>query len=177
VAFLLEGGTMKFENIEPESNPNLSRKPQIVFVSIGAALIVLIALAIMFLPSGRIDEVENQVRLLEAKLKQTENRLIRLDKIDKKLADIDEKLRFLFSQYKQVEMLKQRPERLEGSVTRSTDKTPDKKTKARYHQVKAGETLYAIGRRYGLKIEELRRLNKLAPGAVIHPGQKLVVGQ
>jgi len=167
---------MKLEDKESKSAPNISRKLQIVFVSIGAALIVMIALAIMFLPSGRIDEVENQVRLLEAKLKQAENKLIRLEKIDEKLADIDEKLRFLFSQYKQVEILKQRPERLEGSVTPSTDKTPDKKTKARYHQVKAGETLFGISNRYGLKVDELRRLNNLAPGAVIHPGQKLVVG-
>jgi LysM repeat protein len=45
----------------------------------------------------------------------------------------------------------------------------------RYHQVRAGETLYSIARRYGLKVDELRQLNKLAPNAVLHPGDKLVV--
>jgi len=168
---------MQFENIEPKSNPNLSRKFQTVFVLIGIAFVVLIALAVMVFLNSRIDAVENQVRLLEARLKQAENRLIRLDKIDEKLADIDEKLRFLFSQYKQVEMLRQRPERLEESISRSKEETSDRETKSpRYHQVKAGETLYGISSRYGLKVDELRRLNKLAPGAVIHPGQELAVG-
>jgi len=45
------------------------------------------------------------------------------------------------------------------------------------HQVRAGETLYSIARRYGLSVQDLRRLNALESGAYIHPGQKLVVGQ
>jgi LysM repeat protein len=43
--------------------------------------------------------------------------------------------------------------------------------------VKAGESLYQIGKKYGTSIEELRRLNQLKPGQVIHPGQKLVVSK
>ena len=47
---------------------------------------------------------------------------------------------------------------------------------AGYHEVRAGETLWGLGRRYGLPVDELRRLNDLAPGAPIHPGQKLKLG-
>ena len=45
----------------------------------------------------------------------------------------------------------------------------------RYHTVNAGETLFRIGRRYGVKPEKIRRLNRLDKGAVIHPGQKLLI--
>jgi LysM repeat protein len=43
----------------------------------------------------------------------------------------------------------------------------------RYHEVKAGETLYSISRRYDLSVENLRRINGLAAEAFLHPGQKL----
>lgn len=56
--------------------------------------------------------------------------------------------------------------------------TPDQpeERKTRYHDVRAGETLWGISRRYGLTIDELRRLNELAPGTVIYPGQNLKLG-
>lgn len=45
------------------------------------------------------------------------------------------------------------------------------------YQVKSGDTLYSISRRfmpiYGLSVNELRALNKLAPGMAIYPGQKI----
>ena len=44
------------------------------------------------------------------------------------------------------------------------------------HVVKPGETLYRISRRYGVKVDTLRKWNKL-PDDIIEVGQKLVVGQ
>ncbi len=49
------------------------------------------------------------------------------------------------------------------------------KTRVDYHEVKAGETLYQISRRYDISVEEVRRLNNLEAGALIRPGQKLIV--
>jgi uncharacterized protein (TIGR00159 family) len=45
-----------------------------------------------------------------------------------------------------------------------------------YHVVRSGETLWGLSRRYGLTIEELRRLNELGVDKPIQPGQKLRVG-
>jgi LysM repeat protein len=45
-----------------------------------------------------------------------------------------------------------------------------------YHTVSSGETLWDIGRRYGLTVEELRNLNNLSPGVPIYPDQRLLVG-
>jgi LysM repeat protein len=44
------------------------------------------------------------------------------------------------------------------------------------HVVKPGETLYRISRRYGVKVEVLRKWNKL-PDDIIEVGQKLIVSQ
>ncbi|UCF58134.1 MAG: LysM peptidoglycan-binding domain-containing protein, partial [Deltaproteobacteria bacterium] len=38
-----------------------------------------------------------------------------------------------------------------------------------------GETLYRIAKKYGITVDELCRLNDMAPSQVIKPGQKLLV--
>ena len=43
------------------------------------------------------------------------------------------------------------------------------------YEVKKGDTMYSIARRYALTVDELRDLNGLPPEHVIHPGDKLVV--
>lgn len=50
-----------------------------------------------------------------------------------------------------------------------------KKATAKTHTVVAGDTLYSISRRYHLSVAELRSINNLNKGAVIHVGQKLIV--
>ncbi len=44
-----------------------------------------------------------------------------------------------------------------------------------YHTVGTNETLYSIGRRYGVTVGKIRRLNHLGSSSVIHPGQKLLI--
>jgi LysM repeat protein len=44
------------------------------------------------------------------------------------------------------------------------------------HVVKPGETLYRISRRYGVKVDVLRKWNKL-PDDIIEVGQKLIISQ
>jgi membrane-bound lytic murein transglycosylase D len=43
--------------------------------------------------------------------------------------------------------------------------------------VEKGDTLHGIARRHGLTLAELRELNELGEGRVIHPGDRLQVGQ
>ena len=52
----------------------------------------------------------------------------------------------------------------------------DTKSGANTHVVKPGETLYRISRRYGVKVDTLRKWNKL-PDDIIEVGQKLIVSQ
>jgi LysM repeat protein len=44
-----------------------------------------------------------------------------------------------------------------------------------YHKVEQGETLYRISKRYGISVEEIRRVNKLQEGQSIQTGQKLLI--
>ncbi|MGQ9645196.1 MAG: LysM peptidoglycan-binding domain-containing protein [Thermodesulfobacteriota bacterium] len=48
---------------------------------------------------------------------------------------------------------------------------PDKK----YHTVQKGDTLYKISKRYGISVEELRKLNHLSADQALRSGQKLLV--
>jgi hypothetical protein len=52
----------------------------------------------------------------------------------------------------------------------------DTKGGSNIHVVRPGETLYRISRRYGVKVDTLRKWNKL-PDDIIEVGQKLIVSQ
>jgi LysM repeat protein len=56
------------------------------------------------------------------------------------------------------------------------DAKMDAKAGSNIHIVKPGETLYRISRRYGVKVDTLRKWNKL-PDDIIEVGQKLIVSQ
>ncbi|MBI5593323.1 MAG: LysM peptidoglycan-binding domain-containing protein [Deltaproteobacteria bacterium] len=56
--------------------------------------------------------------------------------------------------------------------------TPEKKASTeKYHEVKPLETLYGLGKAYGLSVDELRRLNNMSPTDTIRTGQKLKVSK
>src|SRR5690348_10947218 len=57
-----------------------------------------------------------------------------------------------------------------------SDMQMDVKSGSNVHVVKPGETLYRISRRYGVKVDTLRKWNKL-PDDIIEVGQKLIVSQ
>lgn len=59
--------------------------------------------------------------------------------------------------------------------TLAFDAPPAEKTGPTIHVVKPGETLFRIGRRYGVEVDKLKRWNKL-PDDIIEVGQKLIVG-
>jgi hypothetical protein len=64
---------------------------------------------------------------------------------------------------------------VEVSVRFSEKETRRAKGKGRYHRVREGDTLYEIGKHYGVSTEELRKLNKLKPSEFIYPGQDLKI--
>ena len=44
-----------------------------------------------------------------------------------------------------------------------------------YHTVESGDSLYAIGFRYNVSVDQLRRLNHIEADSTLHPGDKLVI--
>lgn len=65
-----------------------------------------------------------------------------------------------------------------GSAAKAAAEPPAASTdegKTQYHTVVAGDTLFSIGQRYGLKVDQLRTLNRLGENAILQPGQRLIV--
>ena len=142
-------------------------KSVISFLAGALAVVVIFLIAGFFLRTSNVDPAI-KLRSLENRVKQLENRISRIDWIEARLDQIEEK-------NKQFTTFVDTFRKLETPPKTSTAQTSEKPTKAVYHEVVAGETLYGISRRYGLKVDELRRLNKLEPEATIFPAQRLLI--
>lgn len=165
----------------------------IPLVLLGLGFFVMIFLFIVFLSKTTDIASKKKIVTLEKRLELLEEKLGKIDEIDEKLILLD-------TQGKKYELFVDRFDRFETSMSLKMDiinnelytskkksnkaaerKKPErtkiskKKTHPVYHEVKVKETLYQISRRYGLTVDGLRKLNRLAPKAVIHPGQKLIV--
>jgi vacuolar-type H+-ATPase subunit I/STV1 len=175
---------------------NLLKKPEMPFGFIGLLLLLLILLFVVFIPGSRREGTDKQIAALEARLKQLEERTAKIEGIDEKVTQIWENA-------KEFEQFKYRYDRSEASIslrmdhianevselkskisvakptktaaTKTGDAAAKKSPTTSYHQVRSGETLYSISRRYGMQVDELRRLNQLGAQDAIYPGQKLKV--
>jgi LysM repeat protein len=166
-----------------------SKRSLMPYLFLGAGLVVLVGLLILFFPRGWSSQNATQVKTLEGRVKAIEDRLFALEGIEKRLAQgeervsqvegVEKKLAHMEQQIADLTKMTERAPAPKAQKTAkpvsTTDQTAQTAAEVRYHQVRAGETLYSIARRYGLKVDELRQLNKLAPTAVLHPGDKLVV--
>jgi len=165
----------------------------IPLVLLGLGFFVMIFLFIVFLSKTTDIASKTTIVNIEKRLALLEERLGKIDEIDEKLILFD-------TQGKKFELFVDRFDRFETSMSLKMDiinkelytskkrgkkaaesKKPEQKkiskkiTHLTYHEVKAKETLYQISRRYGLSVDDLRKLNRLTPETVIHPGQKLIV--
>jgi hypothetical protein len=169
------------------------KSSSIPFVLLGLGFVFIIFLFIVFL--SKITDMPSKTNIanMEKRLALLEEKLGKIDEIDEKLVLFD-------TQEKKFELLLDRFDRFETSTSLKMDiinnelftskkkdqkaerskkpgqtKSSTKIAQPTYHEVKPKETLYQISRRYGLTVDALLKLNRLAPDAVIHPGQKLIV--
>ena len=147
---------------------------------IGAVILGLFVLvAVLFPRSSNVDS-GNRMRSLERRIKQLEERLYRLDRIEANLEQVKEKSK----QFNLFRDTVKKPKTPPQSTTTEKPITPPESTTAQtakeqieavYHEVLPGETFYGIGLRYGIAVDELLRLNDLEPGATIYPRQKILI--
>jgi LysM repeat protein len=165
----------------------------IPLVLLGSGFLVMIFLFIVFLSKTTDIASKTKIVNIEKRLALLEERLGKIDEIDEKLILLD-------TQGKKFDLFVDRFDRFETSMSLKMDiinnelytskkkgeqaaerKKPEKTKISKeikhpiYHEVKPKETLYQISRRYGLTVDDLRKLNRLTPETVIHPGQKLIV--
>ena len=172
-----EGFSVRRKNKENRSSGKPSGKSGLSLL-IGVVIFGLVVLVVLFQRSSNIDS-GNKMRSLETRIKQIEERLYKLDWIEANLEEIKEKNKQLNS-FKDTFAKPITPPKsttAKKPITppeSSTAQTAEKQTKAVYHEVLAGETLYRISLRYKITVDELRRLNKL-PDATIYPKQRLLI--
>ena len=165
----------------------------IPLVFLGLGFFIMIILFFVFL--SKTADIASKKELVNI-----EKRMVLLEERLGKIDGIDEKLILLDMQGKKIELFVDRFDRFETSMSLKMDiinnelftsqkrsnkaaesKKPEqtkiskKITHPICHEVKTKETLYQISRHYGLTVDALRKLNRLTPEAVIHPGQRLIV--
>jgi LysM repeat protein len=170
-----------------EFDADASRRSLKPYLFVGGGLVVLVALVVLFVPLSQTTGGQSQMKALEGRLKNVEERLFALEGVEKRLAQLEQRVAGIEGAEKKVAQLEQQVAELAKLREKPAAPSPTKAQKAsatsqpspeaRYHKVRAGDTVYGIARRYGLTVDELMRLNKLGPGAVLHPGDKLVVSK
>ena len=161
---------------------------------IGGVGLVLIVVLLIFALAGPSDNVDRkQLQALEERIQALEKRLATIGVLEQALARID-------NNEKELGLIMARVDRFEGTVNTQIDQiikelgklyqkadaepaanvksaqpaaksSPEKQVKI--HEVRAGDTLYSISRRYGLTVDQLRTYNNIGQDAAIRPGQKL----
>ena len=74
-----------------------------------------------------------------------------------------------------VEVLEKRARPTTESKSEPAPPKPAVKVQNRYHTVQKGETLFKISKKYGITVEELRKINNLSGGQSVRTGQKLLI--
>jgi uncharacterized protein HemX len=170
---------------------------------LGAIIALIVALLVLIMGGGTSDVSPQQMARVEARLQKLEERLDKFEAIDEKVTRIWEqakdyetfKDRFerseasmslrmdhltmsLETMQKQLsEAQAPAPEQAAPAEGDTSIAAPVKKAGIQYHQVQSGDTLYSISKKYNLKVDQLLQMNKMKPGSVIQPGQKLIVRQ
>ena len=171
------------------------RSRNIPLIKFGIGFLILIILLILLFSRIQSVQLENRIVALENRLKDAEGTVNTKDAVDEREAQIWEKVQAV-EQFKErldqseaaltskMNQIVKEQDRLQQQIaevriqkpTSSTTKNISPKTDgSRYHIVKSGETLYKIGRQYGLTVQKVRLLNKLGDDDAIYPGQTLLV--
>lgn len=182
---------------EDQKKRSMLTKMPVLFLLLVLAIVALVV-ALLMLVSGNNGDPADQQRLaaLEGRIQQLEERLDKYESMDEKVSLIWEQAKS-FEKFKDrfdrseasmslrmdhltmsLEAIQKQPPTHKGAVAKQkSEKTKSQSTtkKMQYHQVKAGETLYSISKRYGLKVDSLLKMNKMKSDSVIVVGQKLIV--
>jgi LysM repeat protein len=134
---------------------------------IGGGVLAVVVIVLFFAFSGK-DKSAEMLAQMDQKLTAVEQKLAALEKQQEDLRSGP-----LKGLLERVEMLEKRP--IEKPKPPVPPKAQAPAPKKAYHEVKKGETATSIAKKYGLSVEELRRINNLSPKAVLSPGQKLIV--
>ena len=198
---MLEDPMMVWPKEKKSFSKNIFSRPEAPFIIMGIGLVALVVIFFIIAPKGRNENVNRQVSSLSDRVGQVENKINDMEARLEGLAKIENEIALLnkaMLRFENVDAstslrmdrittdfkaLQKEFDEVNGHKTGATGNstssvqagTAHKVQKTIYHQVRSGETLYSISRRYNLTVDSLRRLNGLSNQAAIYPGQKLKV--
>ncbi|MEA2040074.1 MAG: LysM peptidoglycan-binding domain-containing protein [Thermodesulfobacteriota bacterium] len=160
-----------------------ARKKTLVLV--GIAIVVILVLIVLFSGrdnkaskqdmdsmSGRLDRIEKKL----ANIDHLRDKFVRLEKqgnrMQQSIARTDKTVRSVAGQ---LDKIKKSTGRLQKQTTAPAVKARPQGRKAVYYKVRSGDSLYRIANKYGMSVKELCKLNHISKDKAIHPGQKLLV--
>ena len=153
-----------------------SDSKRLLLVMLVIVLVLIFAVGINYFITKRPAEGE---AMLQSKITSLEEKITGLEK---QVADLQGKSVTGSpdpSLVHRVEALSQKIEGLEKRAQLTTESkakpASPKATPKRYHTVHKGETLSEISKKYGITVEELRKLNGLSRSQPVRTGQKLLV--
>lgn len=161
--------------------------PQKRSLLLGAAgAVLLIILLIVFFGGGGDKSAAKELDAVKARLDGLEKRLVRAEGTEQKISSMESQMKGLQGSVtrlegaaratrEQMEKLAQPAPPKPPAQTVAPQKKPAQPEK-RLHEVRRGETLFSIAKKYGTTMDELRRLNHLPKNDPIQPGQRLIVG-
>jgi hypothetical protein len=191
---------MTFWKKEKESLwKKISGRAETPFVLMGVGFVLVVVIFFAFFPRGdgalpdngalldRLQQIEEKVGRMETALHEftaiqedmepVKKAILRFDSADASMAANFQRLAEEVASLKK-EMAALEKSRSAGAKTSAAAPQPEKTeaaSKAGYHEVVKGDTLYSISRRYGVSVDAIRKLNGLSGQDAIHPGQKLKV--
>jgi LysM repeat protein len=163
----------------PKGRQIRSSSNKLLPILMGILIIVVFAGGLFYFVTRRSTEGDATI---QSKMTDFEQKITNLER---QIAELQGKLGTVGSDsglLQRLEALAQKVEALEKRAQPTTESklklAPPKPVVAaqkRYHTVQKGETLARISKRYGITVEELRKLNNLSKDKSIQIGQKLLV--
>jgi len=153
-----------------------------IFAAIGVVVLAVIGGIYMMLGGGGVSK--DEARLMQTKLGSLEQKIVALEKQQAALqarlpaegaeAALTGKIDTLAQR---VEALEKKPAPVAAEKPKAAQKEKAASSGKKVHTVQKGETIYGISKKYGMKPDDLRKLNNLGAEDTVKPGQKLVVSK
>ncbi len=157
---------------------NSSGRSLLLWGFIGIILILLLVL----LFRGGDKAVKEDLNALKVRMEQMEKKASALEGTAKKMDAVDGQIKGLQQSVTRVESaqrsLAERVDKLAQRAEKPVAPQPSQKkpgAQAKVHEVKPGETIFSIAKKYNITADQLLKLNNMTKKDTIQVGQKLVV--
>lgn len=168
-------------NVRHTRNPKDSDSPGKPLLLWGVVGIIFVLLIVLLFRGGDKAATED-VNALKTRMEQMEKRVAALDATTKKIDAVDGQIKGLQQSLSKVEGaqrgLAERIDKLaqqaeKPSVAQAAQKKPS--ATAKLHEVRPGETVFSIAKKYNLSAEQFLKLNNMSKKDTLQAGQKVVV--